>query len=135
MKTVDGKVVKSALSKAQRSKKAEKKAAKVKKSVAYVIDCTRPVEEEIFDAALLEAFLNDKIKINNKTGKLGGVVTITREKTKVSVAASIPISKRYLKYLVKKFLKKNKYRDYLKVVSSDKNTYQIKPYNIEEDAE
>jgi hypothetical protein len=47
------------------------------------------------------------------------------------VTANIPFSKRYLKYLTKKFLKKNSLRDYLRVVASSKDNYELRFYNIE----
>ena len=36
--------------------------------------------------------------------------------TKITVTSSIPLSKRYLKYLTKKFLKKNQLRDWIRCV-------------------
>jgi large subunit ribosomal protein L22e len=36
-----------------------------------------------------------------------------------------------LKYLTKKYLKKNALRDYLRVVASSKDVYQLRFYNIE----
>ena len=55
---------------------------------------------------------------------------ITRDSSKLSVSASSPVSKRYLKYLTKKYLKKHQLRDWLRVVATDKNTYTIKYYNV-----
>jgi len=49
----------------------------------------------------------------------------------IVVTAEAPFSKRYLKYLTKKYLKKNHIRDYLHVVAKDKSTYQIKYFNIQ----
>lgn len=51
--------------------------------------------------------------------------------TKLTVTSSIPLSKRYLKYLTKKFLKKNSLRDWIRVVASSKDAYQLRFYNIE----
>jgi large subunit ribosomal protein L22e len=51
--------------------------------------------------------------------------------TKLTVTSNIPLSKRYLKYLTKKFLKKNSLRDWIRVVASTKDTYQLRFYNIE----
>merc|ERR1712196_277293 len=50
--------------------------------------------------------LQDKIKVGNKTGNLGELITVSRDKAKVNVSSDIPFSKRYLKYLSKKYLKK-----------------------------
>lgn len=47
------------------------------------------------------------------------------------MTSNIPFSKRYLKYLTKKFLKKNQLRDYLRVIATAKDVYQLKFYNIE----
>lgn len=59
-----------------------------------------------FDAAAFEKFLIDSIKVEGKTGQLGEDVKITREGSgQLAVVSSIPFSKRYLKYLTKKFLK------------------------------
>jgi hypothetical protein len=50
--------------------------------------------------------------------------------TKITVTSNIPLSKRYLKYLTKKFLKKNSLRDWIRVVASSKDVYVLKFYNI-----
>lgn len=42
----------------------------------------------------------------------------------------IPRFHRYLKYLTKKYLKKNKLRDWLRVVSKDKDTYELRYFQI-----
>lgn len=64
------------------------------------------------DAANFEQFLQERIKVNGKAGNLGGgVVSIERSKSKITVTSEVPFSKRYLKYLTKKYLKKNNLRD------------------------
>jgi len=63
------------------------------------------------------------------------VITITRDKSKITVEATQKFSKRYLKYLTKKFLKKQNLRDWMRVVASDKNTYELRYFNISEDLE
>ena len=83
-----------------------------------------------------EKFLQDRIKVGGKTGNLGDVVTVSREKANVTVAADTQFSKRYLKYLAKKYLKKQQLRDWLHVIASSKNSYELRYYNIhEQDAE
>lgn len=42
---------------------------------------------------------------------------------------------RYLKYLTKKYLKKNNLRDWLRVVASDKETYELRYFQISQDDE
>lgn len=102
-----------------------------KKSIAkFTIDCWQPVEDKVFDPAAFEKFLHDKIKVNGKAGDLGSKVTISRDKTKISVNAELPFSKRYLKYLTKKYLKKQQLRDFLHVIATSKGTYELKYFKI-----
>jgi large subunit ribosomal protein L22e len=51
----------------------------------------------------------------------------------IIVSAVMPYSKRSVKYYVKKYLKKNGLREWLRVIASDKNTYKLKYFNIEDD--
>ena len=64
----------------------------------YTIDCVQPVEDQVLDVASFEKFLHDHIKVNGKAGALGDSVAITREKTKLVVAAEQPFSKRCFIY-------------------------------------
>lgn len=57
-------------------------------------------------------------------------MSISREKTKLTISAEIPLSKRYLKYLSKKYLKKQQLRDWLHVVANTKQSYELRYYNI-----
>ena len=84
------------------------------------------------DAASFEKFLHDRIKVNGKAGNLGSKVTISRTANKVLVSAELPFSKRYLKYLSKKYLKKQQLRDFLRVVTCGKNNYEMKYFKIEQ---
>lgn len=82
------------------------------------------------DMANFEKFLHDRIKVGGKAGNLGTKVSITKDKTKIHVTADLPFSKRYLKYLTKKYLKKQNLRDYLRVVASEKNCYDLRYFKI-----
>jgi len=86
------------------------------------------------DPASFENFLQNRFKIvkGAKPGVLGDSVKITRDKTKITVAADSTFSKRYLKYLTKKYLKKQNLRDWMHVISTNKNTYELKYYNIQD---
>ncbi|KAF9899301.1 hypothetical protein BX616_003110 [Lobosporangium transversale] len=105
--------------------------ANKKVSHKFTIDCSGPAGDKIFDAAAFEKFLHDRIKIEGRTGGLADKVTITRaDDAKITVVANQEFSKRYLKYLTKKFLKKHQLRDWLRVLASDKGTYELRYYNI-----
>ena len=88
------------------------------------------------DIALFEKFLHDRIKVNGKTGNLGSVVSVTRSGSIIIVRThDIDFSKRYLKYLTKKFLKKHALRDWLHVIATDKTTYQLRYFNVNQGEE
>lgn len=85
-----------------------------------------------------EKYLHDKVKVAGKAGNLTDSVTITKHGVKGGVATGLQItttiefSKRYLKYLTKRFLKKNKLRDWLHVVAVTRNKYELRYFNISE---
>ncbi|XP_017381802.1 60S ribosomal protein L22-like 1 [Cebus imitator] len=96
---------------------------KPKKSTwKFNLDLTYPVEDGIFDSGNFEQFLREKVKVNGKTGNLGNVVHVEGFKNNITVVSEKQFSKRYLKYLTKKYLKKNNLCDWLQVVASDKET-------------
>eukprot|EP00891_Asterochloris_glomerata_P009991 jgi/Astpho2/9991/e_gw1.00153.68.1_t len=103
-----------------------------KKENKFTIDCAKPVADNIMDIAQFEKFLLDRIKVDNKTGVLGDSVKITKDKSKLTVTTEIQMSKRYLKYLTKKYLKKHNVRDWLRVIAApkDRNTYELRYFNI-----
>ncbi|KAF4391249.1 hypothetical protein G4B88_016559, partial [Cannabis sativa] len=66
-----------------------------KKGATFTIDCAKPVEDKIMDIASLEKFLQERIKVGGKAGALGDSVTVTREKSKITVTSDSNFSKRY----------------------------------------
>jgi len=104
----------------------------------FSIDCSEPAADEIFDITAFEKFLHDRIKINGKTGVLGEQVTITKEGSSLVIQTKTHFSKRYFKYLTKKFLKKQLLRDYIRVIARTKQGYFLRYFNFnqgEEEAE
>ena len=107
----------------------------VKKSV-YKIDCAVPAKEDVIHPSELESFLHDNIKVKGKKKNLGDVVKIEcDELTHIITVTAAPssdggISKRYLKYLVKKYLKKQELRDYMRPIATSKDTYTLKYFSI-----
>jgi len=122
--------------------KAEKKTRKINnktktgaiKTRKFSIDCTEPVDDDIFDIASFEKFLNERVKVAGKAGVLGDSVVIQREDKVLNVTAKLDrFSKRYLKYLTKKFLKKQMLRDYIRVIARTKTGYHLKYFNFHND--
>ncbi len=108
---------------------AGKKAAKTK-ALKYAIDCSQPKIDGVMTIEEFQRFMHERIKVNGKTGQLGDSIGISASGEKLFVTTNIPFSKRYLKYLTKKFLKKMHLRDYLRVVATNKHTYAMRYYKI-----
>jgi len=101
--------------------------------VKFVIDCTAPVDDKVLDVASFEKYLQDRIKVDGKTSNLAANgVTIGRDRTKLTVTApsDIQFPKRQLKYLAKRYLKKQQLRDYLRVIAASKNSYELRYFSI-----
>ncbi|KAG8866208.1 hypothetical protein FRC20_008948 [Serendipita sp. 405] len=112
----------------------------------FIIDYSRPAADQIFDVAGFEKFLHDHIKVDGKEGNLGDKVKITKNDQRLTLTSQIPFSKRYLKYLTKKYLKKSTLRDFIRcvdfvkhfvisyhtfrVVASSKDTYELRFFNL-----
>uniref|UniRef100_A0A8D1BGU1 Large ribosomal subunit protein eL22 n=1 Tax=Sus scrofa TaxID=9823 RepID=A0A8D1BGU1_PIG len=103
---------------------------KKKQVLKFTLDCTHPVEDGIMDAANFEQFLQERIKVNGKAGNFGGgVVAIERSKSKITVNSEVTFSKRYLKYLTKKF-----FLIYL-FIFSHCTSYELRYFQINQDEE
>ena len=63
------------------------------------------------DITSLEKFLQERSTVDGKAGALSDSVTITREKSKIPVTLDSNFSKKYLKYLTNKYLKKHDVKD------------------------
>merc|ERR550537_1780420 len=113
-------------------KKQQQQTKKV--TAKFNVDCKLPCDN-IMDVAHLEKYFQDRIKVDGKLGNLGDRVKIAREKSKVTVTAEMPFSKRYLKYLTKKYLKKQNLRDFLHVIAPSKQSYELRYFNINNDNE
>ncbi|KAF0753695.1 Uncharacterized protein FWK35_00021333 [Aphis craccivora] len=94
------------------------------------IDCTHPVENGIIDVNNFEKFLQEHMKYNGKTNNFGDVISLEKTKTKIIVNSDVPFSKKYLKYLTKKYLKKNNLRNWLRVVHSGPDSYELRYFQI-----
>merc|ERR1712133_347857 len=111
-----------------------KKSTKKKSTLTFNIDCTHPVEDGIMKVDDLKEFLEGRIKVEGKLNNLEQV-NLEALKNKVTVVADRPLSKRYLKYLTKKYLKKNNLRDWLRVVASTHTDYELRYFQINNEDE
>ena len=101
----------------------------------YIINCTEPKDDGVIEMPDFESFLKSKIKVDGKIGNLANAVVVAVDHKSIVVTTSIPFSKRYLKYLTKKYLKKQEMKEYLRVISTNKNTYEVKFINAGADAD
>ncbi|KAL9129000.1 MAG: hypothetical protein Q9217_002434 [Psora testacea] len=100
----------------------------------FIINASQPASDKIFDVSAFEKFLHDKIKVDNRVGNLGDTVVISQQGDgKIEVVAHTQFSGRYLKYLTKKFLKKQQLRDWLRVVSTSQGVYELRFFNVVND--
>merc|ERR1719204_2155052 len=77
-----------------------------------------------------EKYLNERIKVGGKTGNFGKEVALVREKNKINLTSTTAFSKRTMKYL-----KKNNLRDWLRVVASAKDSYELRYFQINNEEE
>ncbi|KAF8337938.1 large subunit ribosomal protein L22e [Cantharellus anzutake] len=100
----------------------------------FAIDFSKPESDGVFDGAAFEKFLHDRIWVGDgKRGQLGDSVVISRPaKGRLQISTTVPFSKQSLKFLTKKFLKKNQLRDWIRVISTRRDTYELRFFNIAE---
>ena len=111
-----------------------RKAQGKKEILNFTIDCGIPLEDGVFELHEFTDFLRSSIKVNGKKGNLGTAVVVSENKTNtaVLVQAEAPFSKRYLKYLTKKYLRRIEIRDYIHVIASNNNrsAYELRYFKV-----
>merc|ERR1712168_1666888 len=110
--------LKTTMAPSNRSKKLKRPTLK------FSIDCSQPVDDGILDLSAFLTYLDEHVKV--KMELVAKSVTVT---------TNIAFSKRYLKYLTKRYLKKNNLREWLRVVADKKESYTLKYFNINQDDE
>lgn len=109
-----------------------KSASKKKVWQRFVIDCTCVVEDQILDIAEFEKYIKTHTKVNKKINNLGDMVTFERSKqSSLIIHSGVHFSKRYFKYLSKRYLKKNSLRDWVRVVSTGKESFTMRYFKIQ----
>ncbi len=116
------------------SKKEEQKDAKQKNYKRFTVDFNAPVDNNLLTLESALKYMQSNMKINGLKGKLGNTIKINltdkKDKNKnslvFSVDTTIQFSKRYIRYLVKKFLKREGIARFLTVSSTAPNAYTVK---------
>lgn len=111
-----------------------RKRKKKPKIMLFHINCDQPAQDDIFDVNDFEEFLKARFKVDGRVNNLSRAVTIASAGNKITVTTrDLHFSKRYLKYLSKKYLQKKGLRDWLRVVSpvaSGGDTYDLRYYKF-----
>ncbi|QPG75256.1 hypothetical protein FOA43_002606 [Brettanomyces nanus] len=106
-----------------------KKSEKVAKT--FTVDCSAPTDNGVFDPASYVKYLVEHIKVEGHTGNLGEEISVSQEgESKVVIVSTAPFSGKYLKYLSKRYLKKNQIRDWIRFISVKKNEYALQFYSV-----
>jgi large subunit ribosomal protein L22e len=92
----------------------------------FYLDLKAPMADGIIEIGDFEKFLHDAIKVDGKKGNLGTKVVISKDKNRINIQAEMPFSKGYLKYLSKKYLKREDLRNFLRVVATTKAGFDFK---------
>lgn len=88
----------------------------------FALDCTHPTEDSIVDVA---------IRGERKAGNLdGGVVTIKRSRSGITVSSKVSSSKQYLKYLIKKKISEEDHSPglahvWLRIIANSRNNSEM----------
>jgi large subunit ribosomal protein L22e len=81
-------------------------------------------------------FLSDKIKVAGKVKNLkAGGVDVKHDAETVTVEATSQLSKRYLKYLTRRYLHSVKMQGYLRIIATGKDSYAVKLVKLAGDDE
>ena len=116
------------------SKKEDQKDAKQINYKKFTVDFNAPVDNNLLTLESALKYMQSNMKINGLKGKLGNRIKISmtdkKDKTKnnlvVSVDTTLQFSKRYIRYLVKKFLKREGIARFLTVSSTAPGAYTVK---------
>ncbi|ELP85396.1 60S ribosomal protein L22, putative [Entamoeba invadens IP1] len=128
------------------------KAVKAPASEKVVVDKKKVTKDEeattftcFFDLTSCTDFIEPKklvtyfkqtIKMSGKAGNTKGIsVTIVDGKKVTITTQKEGLCKKYMKYLMKKYLKKNNLREWLRVVSDKNEGFVLKFYNVQNDEE
>ena len=105
-----------------------------KKYHKYTVDFNEPISNNLFALESVEKYLLNNIKVNGLKGKLGDSIKLDisnkvsglKNVLTVFVDDKLQFSKSYIKYLTKKFLKREGIVNYLSILSTAPNAYTVK---------
>ena len=110
------------------------KVKKEKSYKKYTVDLNSLVSNKLLSLEAASKYLQSNIKVGGLKNKLGDSVKVTQSDKKdklknsifLSVDTTLKFSKRYIRYLMKKFLKREGIGRYLTIISTGPNVYTVK---------
>lgn len=99
-------------------------------SGVYHINCSSAVADNLITLADFVEYLNKKMKVNHLRNNLKGKVTVESDPStnSITVNATVKYSKRAVRYYARKYLQKVSLHQRFRVVSTTKDTYELRPY-------
>ena len=118
----------------QKGRVAQPKVKKERTYKKYTVDFNSPVENKLLSLEAAAKYLTSNIKVGGLKGKLGDSVKVltdsknnkVKNSVQVQVDNKLKFSKRYIRYLVKKFLKKEGVAKYLTLTATSPSAYMVK---------
>ncbi|KAF2361045.1 Ribosomal protein L22e [Trinorchestia longiramus] len=99
---------------------------------SYIVDCSVPAGDGIMNTADFKRYVEQNFKVNGKRHNLENVKVGMNDAHIMSIESTVPISKKYVKFLTQKYLSKHSMRDWVRVLSTghNSNSYILKYYQI-----
>ena len=102
---------------------------KTKTYKKYTIDFTAPLFNKLLTLESISKYLELNMKINGLKGKLGDSIKINisdKNSILIQVESTLEFSKKYIKYLTKKYLKKEGIEKYMTINANTPSGYIVK---------
>nr|6ZU5_LU0 Chain LU0, eL22 [Paranosema locustae] len=96
----------------------------------YELNCSVLVKDSLLSTEDLNSYLEARMKVNGRTGNLAGNIDLVCTEESILVKPRVRLSKKYLKYLVKKFLYKKELIDWVRILSTGKSSYKLAYYRV-----
>ena len=99
-------------------------------AAVYKIDCASPISDKVFTLQDFVEYLQKKMKVNKLVNNLANKVTIEADakESKIVITANVKYSKRAVRYYARKFLQKQGFHERYRVISTAKDTYELRTY-------
>ncbi len=102
---------------------------KTKTYKKYTIDFTAPLSNKLLTLESVSKYLELNMKLNGLKGKLGDTIKINisdKNSILIQVESTLEFSKKYIKYLTKKYLKKEGIEKYMTINANTPSGYIVK---------